>query len=183
MIATKRRKKNRRRLIMSSNSTVNEIPVLLQVKVIEDKGEETVFLDVYKTRTLRLNIDELLSKSRELEQAGNPDEGINLQLLDRCEQCKGELSLLIDEARTSPDEGIIFCTANIYCEVCSPSPSSPAYIISAVYDEEGSPVDCECLKCEDCREPAVIWLEGAVLCWPCIKKHNLKKSIMFDDTE
>jgi hypothetical protein len=168
---------------MSNNSTVNEINVLLQVKVIEDKDEETVLLDVYKTRTIRLNIDELLSKSSELEQAGNPDEGISLKLLDKCEQCKGELSLLIDEARTSPDQQVIFCTANIYCEVCSPSPSSPTFIISAVYGTDGSQVDCECLRCEDCHEPAVIWLEGTVLCWSCIKKHNLKKSIMFDDSE
>jgi hypothetical protein len=168
---------------MSDNSMVDEITVLLQVKVTEDKGEETVLHDVYKLRTIRLNMDKLLLKSSELEQANNTDEGFSLQLLDKCEQCKGELSFLIDETRTSPDQEVILCTANIYCDVCSPSELSPTFIISAVYDIDGSPVDCECLKCEDCQEPAVIWLEGTVLCWPCIKKHNLKKSIMYDNTE
>lgn len=162
---------------------ISEIIVLTQFKVTEDKGEDTIFHEAFKTRTIRLNMGELLARGRELEAAEESDEDVILPLLDQCEKCQGALSLLLDETRTSADDEVVFCTANIFCQNCSPSKLSPTFVISTVYDTDGAPVQCECLRCDDCHEPSVTWLEGTVICWPCIKKHNLKKSLLYEENE
>lgn len=160
---------------------IKELTILLQVMATEDKGEKTVLKNVYQPRNYRLDAQQLINKGEEWLAAGRSEDGFELAVEDLCKECKGQLRLIIDEQLSNDQDGIHLSFGNIYCDKCSPSMNSPTFAISAVYDDEGESVACECDQCPDCENPSVIWLDGVLFCWPCIKKHNLKSSVAYED--